>query len=63
MLWSRAQIFHNYAAKMRSERKTWANKIGAANSAPRLQFCAFGFLMHFVAGSAALTGAVADLSH
>jgi hypothetical protein len=37
------------------------NKIGAANSAPRLQFCGFGFFIHFVAGGAALTGAVADL--
>jgi hypothetical protein len=40
---------------------TRANKISAANSAPRLQFCAFAFLIHLVAGGAALTGAVADL--
>jgi hypothetical protein len=38
------------------------NKIGSANSAPRLQFCAFGFSIHPVADGAALTGAVADLA-
>ena len=37
------------------------NKVGAANSAPRLQFRAIGFFIHLVAGGAALTGAVADL--
>jgi hypothetical protein len=40
---------------------TSPNKIGPANSAPRLQFCVFGFSIHLVAGGAALTGAVADL--
>jgi hypothetical protein len=40
---------------------TQANKIGAANSALRLQFCGFGFFIQLVAGGAALTGAVADL--
>jgi hypothetical protein len=40
---------------------TSPNKIGAANSAPRLQLQRFGFSIHLVAGSAALTGAVADL--
>jgi hypothetical protein len=38
------------------------NKIGAANSAPRLQFCAFSVSIDLVAGGAALTGAVADLA-
>jgi hypothetical protein len=37
------------------------NKIGAANSAPHLQFCGFGFFIVLVAGNAALTGTVADL--
>lgn len=41
---------------------TVPNKIGAANSAPRLQFRGFGFFIHLVAGGAALTGAVADLA-
>jgi hypothetical protein len=39
-----------------------AKKIGAANSAPRLQFCGCGFFLHLVAGGAVLTGAVADLA-
>ena len=37
------------------------HKIGADNSAPRLQFHVFWLSIHLVAGSAALTGAVADL--
>jgi hypothetical protein len=41
---------------------TWPNQIGAANSAPRLQFHGFGVFIHPVAGGAALTGAVADLA-
>ncbi len=40
---------------------TFANKIGAANSAPRFQFCAFGSSIGFVPGEPALMGAVADL--
>jgi len=39
-----------------------ANKIGADNRAPRLQFHDFGFSIHLVAGSAALTGSVSDLA-
>jgi hypothetical protein len=42
-------------------RSSWANKIGADNRAPRLQFCAFRFFIHLVAGSVALTGSVSDL--
>jgi hypothetical protein len=41
---------------------TLPNQTGAANSAPRLHFRAFGFSIHLVAGGAALTGAVADLA-
>ena len=37
-------------------------KIGADNRAPRLQFHDFESSIHLVAGSAALTGAVADLA-
>jgi hypothetical protein len=38
------------------------NKVGAANSAPRLLFSAFGSLIRLVASGAALMGAVADLA-
>jgi len=38
------------------------NKIGAANTAPRLQFQRFEFSIHLAAGGAALRGAVADLT-
>jgi len=41
---------------------TSPNKIGAANSAPRLQFQGFGFFIDLIAGGAAFTGAVADLT-